>query len=162
MKNIILILFIFVSIHTFAQNPFNNPTVQVNGQIYDCDNTSGKFIRVVNRQNQISNHWQIESNKLTRVRFSAGGQNMQDIIKNSFSSLRYGQLKVSDKFFSVFYYFNLDGTIKEVWFRIKSNTQITPVELEKLERNLKQAQINVYNQNIPAVLYYTFSCVFEF
>lgn len=161
MKNIVLALFIFISVHTFAQNPFNNPTVQVNGQVYDCDTTSARFVRVVNRQNQLSNG-QIEGYKLARIRFLPNGTDRWAVIKNSFSSLRLGQLKVSDKFFVISYFYNLDGTVKEIWFWLRKNTQITPAELEKVERNLKQVQMPVYNQNLSNVLYYVSSHTFEF
>lgn len=160
MKNIILALFIFIPIHTFAQNPFHSPSVLVNGQTYSCD-TTAMFIRIINQQNQLEQQ-QIEGYKFKRARFLPHGADRKQVIKNSFSSIRLGQLKVSDKFFIINYYYNLDGTVKEIFFRLKKNTQITPAELEKVERNLKQIQMPMYNQNLPHVLYYSDNHTFEF
>ena len=71
----------------------------------------------------------------------------------------------TEKYFIVNIYFELDGRVKEVWFRLKEDTKITPQEISIIEKNLKTLQVKLANQDwgcVGKVNYYLSNRVFRF
>jgi hypothetical protein len=109
MKNIILtIISNLIFLGSYAQSQFSAPTVSVAGKIYNCDNSLGQYVRIVNQKNQVSDGADATPYKqgCTLVDLQSGEFNLiLNAFKNSFTSSRWLTLAQKDKYCVINFYF---------------------------------------------------------
>ena len=146
------LLFVFVSHYLSSQTPFHNPTIVVGGITYDCQ-VVANHIRVVNQSNSVSNDWEIIlPPECAHLFISSGFSNIEEGLKSLFSLTRWNELKESEKFLGIYYYFNMDGTVKEVWFRLRTSTILTPDEILAMENKIKSYTVDLDNADCIGVV----------
>ena len=102
---------------------------------------------MVNQTNQVSNDLENPyDSQCSKAHVIGETDKVKESIKNSFTTERYSVLKNNQAFFVINIYYELDGKVKEVWFRVLKNTLITPQELARIEKNLKTLQVKLKNQ----------------
>jgi len=138
-------IFLFFNYNLSSQTPFHSPTLTVGSTTYNCE-VIANHIRVVNQTNTVSNDWEHVLNyKCVEPLVVLGFGDIEEGIKSLFSSTRWNELKDTEKYVGIYYYFNMDGTVKEVWFRLKPTTILTPAEILAMENKIKSYTVGLDN-----------------
>ena len=84
-------------------------------------------------------------------------------ILTTFGLSRWNDMVLAEKYLVLFIYFNLDGTVKEVWFLLRKDTQITPSELLTIENNIKSHTFVLDNADCIGIApFHRMNVVFRF
>jgi len=95
----------------------------------------------------VSNDWEIYLlPRCVRPWVLSGFTEMEEGIKSLFSLTRWNELKDTEKYLGIHYYFNMDGTVKEVWFRLRTTTILTPAEILAMENKIKSYTVVLNNE----------------
>lgn len=154
MKHISFVfILIFLNISLYSQPPFHSPTVTVGGVTYDC-NMDGR-IRVVNQNNTVSDGNYTDNYDCVYANDKLPNDYYDSIklgVKNTLGISRWNEMISFKENITLYLYFNTDGSMKEVWFYLRNNTQITPQELLDIENSIKSHTFVLNNASCIGVV----------
>jgi hypothetical protein len=147
MKNILILLVLLLTNQAFAQEYFNTPTVTVGTDTYKCyyDGYSPTLVKNTKnvlkpedmRGNSCLGVLPVDDNWLVMLR---------GVFKQVFSPTRAQKLLISNanhNYITGFYYISPQGKVLEVVFDLPTPCKITPIELNNLEKALKNLTFQI-------------------
>jgi hypothetical protein len=151
MKNIFLIIVLFLSTKAFSQGQFNTPTFTYNGQIYKVSNTS-RSVYVKN-----TNHIYLDTSPMLRP--PAGGEKyctetefpvdhqdfnlkVRALIPTLFTKQR--RVALNEAIFIIVVAPSGSTQVTEVIFELNPNTKLTHEEIYKMEQAIKGINLKLY------------------
>ncbi len=154
MKKLIIFIFFLSIIYTSkGQNQFQNSTFSTNGNVYSCS-ISGKYVIIQNQQNILDHpqsRYSIKNFECMDLFGGDGGLSfVKSKIQNQFTPTRVTELEFYGQTgFTLSFWLNTSGIIKELYFTIRKDTKLTPQEIYNMERSLKNVQVPFSMRNCP-------------